>query len=595
MITPSLTPISRPIKTHEFIALDTEGTGTLDDFKLAATFDNSGARVFYDRDDLKGWLFTREHCGKLIVAANLEYDYAVAFQPFDDRYEITLSNRKWLRAVVRDNNKHAWTAIDIQRIAPLSVKQMGKVIGLPKLDTPPSLVSDRRYKSDEWYCETHGKLWCVECYCIRDTEITYKFAVMYQAALNELGATMKYTAASCAMDLFRRKYLHDEIPATLPERNDLARTAYYGGRVEVFTAGTSYNVNVYDFNSLYPSIMKSVEVGIPSSYRRVDAPSNPYSYLDNFGLLRGTIRLPENDIGMLPHRSGVKLYFPYGKISGGWMLSELRNAVENGAIIETCDSITFATETRLLFADYVNDLYAVRLKYQADGRPDEVTVKLLLTSLYGKFAQNNDTGLQTLITPTGDYDLEDYANDEPVVIAGREAFLRTAINNIQPPHVNVAWAAEITSQARLRLLGGLLTIDGTLIYSDTDSIHTTGKTDTSNRLGELKLEHEFPRATYYAPKEYGGIDKDGTPVLRAKGIPPAHRDEYLTKGAVEFQQPIHILSAIRRGKRIAEWVNITKHRRSGASNRKHEPITDYNTTSCHTYPYNGGDLGGVDE
>lgn len=585
-----LTPITSELKTYDLVALDTEGDGSEGGYIIGVCYDADGPHIFRDRRQLKDWLFSRSTLGKRIVAANLEYDYAVAFQPFNGHFDILLSNRRWMQAVYRDGFKHAWTAFDIQRVAPLSVHEMGEVIGLKKFSTPPALIHDARYHADEWKCQAHARTFCVECYCVRDAEITYKFAVMYQRALNGLGAEMKLTAASTAMNLFRRRFLMMEVPPTLPERNEMARSAYFGGRVEVYRIGTSFDVHAYDFNSLYPSVMRDAEVGRPDTYRRVDRPANPYRYLDYFGQFWGSLRLPRQNCGLLPFRFEGRLYFPTGDVSGSWMLSEVRNALKHGATIRHTDAILYARQTLRPFAGYIETLYRLRSALQETSSPEQITVKLLMNALYGKFAQHDGDGLQTLIAPPPDYDLAKYAGDEPVIIAGREMFIRSKQTFIQPPHIQVLWAAEITAQARIKLLSTMLELENEVVYCDTDSIHTGRTLPIDPSLGKLKLEHDLARVTYFAPKEYGGQDKSGEFIQRAKGVPISYRSEYLTKGAVEFQQPIHVMTAVRRGRRIAEWVNVEKHRRSDAMNRKHAHLSDYNKGYLLTEPFEGGEL-----
>lgn len=586
----TFSPILEKPDAYDIIALDSEGSGAAGDFVIAVLYDSDGAHVFKEREKIKPFLFSRRNLGKRIIAANLEYDYAVCFQPFTGNYEITLANRKWIKVTYSDMQKHVWTAIDIQRIAPLSVADMGKVIGIEKYPTPPVLVRDRDYHPKEWKCRNHNRTFCIECYCIRDAEITYKFTVLFQQGLNDLGGEMKLTAASSAMDLYRRSFLDMDIPITLPQRNELGRSAYFGGRVEVFKIGTSYDVNVYDINSLYPSVMRNIEVGNPETYRRKDRPKDYIYYLDGFGQFFGTIYIPETNIGLLPYHSNNRLYFPTGDVKGSWMLSEVRHALTQGARIKECDAILYATQTIQPFQRFINTLYALRLKYKQEGRPDEIVVKIMMNSLYGKFAQRTDSDFKTLIVPPKRYNLERYSDCDPVYLLNRELFLRDIETHIQPPFIHVQWSAEITAQARLRLYNSLQQQEGQLIYCDTDSVHTTGKLPVSQELGAMKLEHDLLRGTYFAPKEYGGQERSGEFIHRAKGIPPAYRDKYLSDGAVEFRQPVHTLTAIRKNGRIAEWVSVHKNRRSSAMNRTHLELTDYNTTRRNTYPF---DVAGI--
>lgn len=583
----ALTPITRAPDTFEIIALDSEGSGALGDFVTACAYDKDGAHVFKRRDDVAKWLFSRRNLGKLIVCANLEYDYATLFAPFDEHFVITLANRKWLTASYRDGNKHTWKAIDLQRIAPMSVSQMGDVIGLPKLPTPPALVNDKKYKPPEWTCEAHGRRWCIECYCMRDAEITYRFALLLQDTLNALGGELKPTLASVAMDLFRRRFLHDEIPMPTRDHNDLARFAYYGGRVEAFKVGTLADVKAYDINSLYPYVMRDLEVIDASTLRRTDRPKNPYRFLDYEGILFGDVRVHDDYLGVLPFRSDGRLYFPTGRIRGAWTLSEVRHALDNGA--ELCDvqAILYARRTVRPFRQWVETLYRLRREYKEQGNPSQVIVKILLNSLYGKFGQREDGNLQRLTVP-------DYADgqviksgSEIVILSGNEAILSSVRSPYVPEYINVFWAAEITARARMTLYDYLAMSPFELAYCDTDSIHLRGVLPVSNELGGLKLEYDFGRVTYYRPKEYGGVTVDGRAIHRAKGIPPSFRAEYLERGRATYLQPVHTLTAIRTGLRVAEWQPVTKARHDGGMNRSHLPLTSWSRWTP-TFPFDAG-------
>ena len=49
-----------------------------------------------------------------------------------------------------------------------------------------------------------------------------------------------------------------------------------------------------------------------------------------------------------------------------------------------------------------------------------------------------------------------------------------------------------------------------LLYSDTDSAFTDKTIDSKfigKKLGQLKLEHDFVKVVFLAPKVYGGIEK----------------------------------------------------------------------------------------
>ena len=590
MITVPFTPLVRPPREFEFVAFDTEGDGSPGGFVLAAGFDADGPQVFHDPEHLRWWLFRPCNRRKRILAANLEYDWATAFQPFDRHYEILLNDGKWLSAKYREGKRRLWTAWDIQRIAPLSVAQMGKLIHLAKYPTPASLLSDKTTIVEEWYCDLHHRMWCVECYCVRDAEIVYRFANWFQDVLLGLGGEMKMTTASCAMALFRRKYLHDEIAPTTVEHNEEARNGYHGGRVECFKVATAKEINVYDFNSLYASVMRDLRVGLPDTYHHIESPRSAARYLDKFGQFTGSLRVPSSYIPSLPYKPQGRSFFCYGDVAGSWTLSEVRAAVQSGATILSCDSVTYADRTVKLFERYVNDLYFVRMEMQHNHDPSEYVVKMMLNSLYGKFGQRSESGLQELIVPEGDYDLEEFSDCDPVELAGYECFMRDKQLFVQSPHVHVLWAAEIAARARMKLGRLLDQVGHDAFYCDTDSLHTTAKLETSEALGFLKQEERYARITYFAPKEYGGITSAGQFVTHAKGIPARYRSEYLAKGRVEFQQPTHVLESIQRNCRIAEWRKQLRTRRRTTPTRKHADIADYNCDFVDTEAFDAEEV-----
>lgn len=581
----TLTPLKRAPRSYEFVALDTEGDGSLHGFKLAATWDETGGNIFHRKKDLREYLFTHRNRERRILCANLEYDWSVAFQPFDGHHSILLADGRWLRASYKDNDDHTWTAWDIQRIAPLSVAQMGQIIGLAKYPTPPALIDDAYHHVQHFVCDAHHRTDCIECYCLRDAEIVYKFANLYQTELNTLGGQMKMTAASCAMDLFRRRFLDEEIAPSFVRTNEFSRLGLYGGRVENFKAGTDNFINAYDFNSLYPAAMRDLRVGRPDTFHHLRHTDHLISRLDGFGVVDATVEIPSSYLPILPHRVGSRNYYLTGRVRGTWTFSEVRYAMENGCKLVDSGETIFADQTTLPFKNWVDVLYARKLAQRQTGDPGVEITKILLNSLWGKFSQRTDDDLATVIFPRGQFDYADYVGYEPHVLAGREVLLKPITSKVQSPHIHVMWAAEITAQARIRLHQMMREVDERLYYCDTDSIHTDRTLATGDGLGELKLEHRFQRVTYIAPKEYGGVDTEGHWVAHAKGIPPDQQEKFLKYGHARFTRPQHILEAMRGGGRIAEWKPIYKQRRAHPPCRDHPNLEDYNNYWVDSRPW----------
>jgi len=77
-------------------------------------------------------------------------------------------------------------------------------------------------------------------------------------------------------------------------------------------------------------------------------------------------------------------------------------------------------------------------------------------------------------------------------------------------NISIPIASSITAMARVYMSQFKNNPLFDLLYTDTDSAFTDKAMDSKligNKLGQLKLEHEFLKAVFLAPKVYGGIEK----------------------------------------------------------------------------------------
>jgi hypothetical protein len=88
------------------------------------------------------------------------------------------------------------------------------------------------------------------------------------------------------------------------------------------------------------------------------------------------------------------------------------------------------------------------------------------------------------------------------------------------PHEFVAIAAYITSYARIELFKHIMAAGPDYVYSDTDSVHTTGELEERYGLGGLKHEHAGA-GVYIGKKVYALKNADGQKV-KAKGLGRMH-------------------------------------------------------------------------
>jgi hypothetical protein len=108
-------------------------------------------------------------------------------------------------------------------------------------------------------------------------------------------------------------------------------------------------------------------------------------------------------------------------------------------------------------------------------------------------------------------------------------------------NISIAIASAVTAYARIRM--SKIKMDKTIkiYYSDTDSFVVDKELNgniVSEKLGQFKLENEFIRATFLAPKVYGGLlknkfNKDGSPSekVKVKGL----------KKSIKFEELVSLL------------------------------------------------------
>lgn len=120
------------------------------------------------------------------------------------------------------------------------------------------------------------------------------------------------TISGLSMAIYRSNYLKPEfkIPNTSGDVEKAIRSAYFGGRTEVFTP-LAENIVSYDFNSLFPTAMlKPMPAGQP-----IYSLCKDLSQI--FGFVKAKITTTDDNIPVLPARVNIngteKLVFANGK------------------------------------------------------------------------------------------------------------------------------------------------------------------------------------------------------------------------------------------------------------------------------------------
>ena len=238
---------------------------------------------------------------------------------------------------------------------------------------------------------------------------------------------------------------------------------------------------------------------------------------------------PESRYGFLG-LEGVKrdkgdLIFPVGRFRC-WLWQPLMEIAVNQGYVEKVHSLLLY-DTAPIFDDYINDMFARRLEYKASGNTAYDTLtKLMMNSLYGKFAQRANDSWSRVDAESDEYAImafdanadmarfsAEYEGKEVDYWQVESALYSMPINEIQPlAKTSVcSIAGWITARGRAALwyaLAGVLDAGGTPYMCDTDSVVSDVQLPAAmvsqTALGLFKLENETPGPVcyFYAPKHY---------------------------------------------------------------------------------------------
>lgn len=484
--------------------------------RVFATFSNWGDFIVFIRRLVGKYKGNRAQLHRITRiwahnGANFDYLSLVEFLR-DNRLasdtQYILSGSTGIGVVIKLHSKETLRLYDSNRLLPGSLDKLCKEFNTEtkKLDV------DKKYKSKmELFLKKYPKLFYD--YLHADVcslqEVIYKFWCMLYAIEGSVGY-LPMTLPSMALRLFRIN-MDDSFVISVPwnkEVKEFSRRAYTGGRVECYRSGKHEHVNIYDVNSMYPSVMQANVY--PSSARA--AWTQTYR-TDLLGLWE--IEYEQSNTLVPPVlRDEMSGDFSYtGK--GVYTTPEIELIKEIGIKkLTITKGVVFQRSTKL-FEKFVDKYYGLRLQAQREGNSALAYVcKILLNSLYGKFGQ---VGVkQQIVQVTKEKIAEVMSKGGSVHIISDDYMV--TLENDMVEHEFVAIAAYVTSYARVVLYRAILAAGSGYIYSDTDSVHIDESSNTKpnnigDNLGEMKLEYTG-EVIYLGKKLYH--PKDGKP--KAKGI-----------------------------------------------------------------------------
>lgn len=438
----------------------------------------------------------------------------------------------------------------------MSVAEMGKRIGLPKLD------AEGNFNNLE--------------YCRRDTEIVWRFVNDMKARYELMGAKLKSTIGATALDHFKNfTGFNPRVDRLKQNEVDFLSQSVYGGRVEIFhTKKVKGPIWWHDFNSLYPAVMAS------GQYPRLDDNKRRFTKKPNFeleGVAHVRIECRNNlDIPFLHTRHDGSLIFPSGEFDGFYTYPEIRKAIQLGyRIKKVYRALEFYGGTANPFKKWIFFLYESRLKAQKIS--DELmslSFKLLMNNLFGKFGQGNE---KTVLCSR-----EKVKTNIYTILANGWALEKQ--KGFYPPHTNFIWSAYTTAYGRIKLFDAMIfakSRGAKVLYCDTDSIfyqHSECLFENSDKIGELKLETKLPLASaeFKNPKQYCLEFQDGKRKYKVKGVPSRSAEEFFITAHIRYKKPNKLRETLRRNVAKSKkrdlipnyWESIQKYNRKTYSKRK---------------------------
>lgn len=415
--------------------------------------------------------------------------------------------------------------LNIQNILPVSVAKLGEIIGLPKLEVDFKKVSDKKLLE----------------YCYRDTEIIYKSMLHWFDFIkhHDLG-TFGITLPTQAFNAYRHRFMpyqifiHDNVKCLALERR-----AYFGGRCECWFIGKRTGKPIYyvDINSMYPYIMKKNRlphklIGFKYEISVEEALANAKKHC-----IVADCEL-ETTQPIYPVRIKNKVVYPVGKFETSLCTGSFVRAVKLGHV----KRITLIARYvgNYIFTDWVNEMYANRLKYnRAKNKVYEELSKKLLNSLYGKFGQKSDELINELFDQTVAFTSERMYNNvigKWVTVTHLGDYEKVCIEGVNEGAQSFpAISAHVTDYARLYLWDMIVKAGKqNVYYMDTDClfVNQAGYDRLKSRmhktrLGAFKLEATANRLVIHGPKDYVIGKKK-----RIKGV--SHKATEILPGTYSF-------------------------------------------------------------
>lgn len=449
---------------------------------------------FVEKNPSEYWFHNLKFDGEFIIYWLLTHDYYHNQERanLNHSFKTLISNTGQFYSLDVCFSKHGKKRANVSHFKdslkklPMSVEQIAKAFNLPlqKLELDYSTYREIGHELTEHEID----------YITNDVVIVAKaLEIQFENKLNKL------TIGSDALNWYKsiRKNWDNLFPVLNNDIDAAIRKSYRGGWVYVkpeIKGKMQGNGIVLDVNSLYPSVMydRALPIGVPVYYEgcyTYDAARPLYVQY-----LTCHIKLKKNHLPTIQIKGNPFFIATEYIVDSGGTIDLALTSVDLKLMMEHYDVDIVSWNggykfqyAKGLFCEYID--YWSEIKAKSTGGQRQLA-KLMLNSLYGKFATNPD------VTPQVPYLRDDGAVGYKLGAEQTREPIYTAIGSFI-----TAYARDVTIRAAQANYDRFL-------YADTDSLHLSGldvpeKLDIHpTRLGAWSEETSFKRAKYLRAKTY---------------------------------------------------------------------------------------------
>jgi hypothetical protein len=509
---------------RELVGIDTE---TIDG-KIRVIADSYGNCLYVNDNDLTIYKLLefltdrRKYRGKWLIYWNINYDadalikylpdnnitelYETNKTVFED-YIIKYLPKKSLQIITKGN--HSIWGFDYYQFYKMGLENAVEKylnLSIEELEIMSKLKADRAILFQKYSLEE------IKNYCVSDAIYTKRLADLFQNKFIEtfnINMSKPFSPASLAQTYVKIKC---DIPVIRKMPSDLLETAYrayYGGRMEIMERGFFKSAYKYDINSAYPTIMRDLLNVEKGEWRKVWSINEKAEY--GFYKARVKLGLTCNfNIAPLPFRlKGNTIIYPNGEWIGFYAKDELE-LLDDYKIFYGYEFYPSLIDKP--FENYVDELY--KLKSESTDKQQRDLYKIMLNSIYGKFAQvsGGKTGFlfnsiyACLITSKCRRWLYDLKNDNIITYATDSMISDKPIINLKIGNKLGEWKNEVINKPAIVIQTGVYKIDEQLGERGLPQLWKNLKASQKEEVIKLIQNRPYTLGESYKMKDFSKIN-----------------------------------------------------------------------------------------